>query len=130
MENKKNNAFADWLFNQFVEKERKYGKSVSHRYLLIFSNYVELGFDYQCPKMAEQNARITLSSIDYAVFNWKTHLLDLKGKEGRQEQRQRMKAYKERLKAFGYSQDEIANLLIEKYMLNNPKEEISPDKLI
>ena len=119
----KDNQFIDFLFNEFVMMERKFGKSRSHTYLTIISKYIEVGFRYNNTEKAQQYACMTYSSILYAIYNWKTHLLDLKGKK---EEGLRFARYKKRLKKRGYSEDEIANLLIERYQLNNPTEIISP----
>ncbi|MDR6919539.1 hypothetical protein [Chryseobacterium sp. 2987] len=119
----KDNRFMDYLFNEFVQIERRIGKSQSHRFLSIISNYIEWGFNYDNPEKAQQYARISFSSIEYAVFKCKTDLLDLKGKNEESEQ---VLMYKLRLKSLQYSEDEIANLLIERYKLNNPTEIISP----
>lgn len=115
----------DYLFNEFVEIERHIGKSQSHRFLSIISNYIEWGFKYDNPEKAQKYAQMTFSSIEYAVFNWKTHLLDLKEEHG-QDAKKNVKKYIKRLRYLKYSEDEIANLLIEKYKLNNPSEIISP----
>lgn len=123
------NRFAEFLFNRFVEMERKHGRGRSSEYLTIFTNYIEMGFNYRCPENAEYNARKVLSSIFYAVSNWKTHLLDLKGEKA-QEVKRRFRIYRERLRALGYTEDEIANLLIEKYSVNNPQEIIRPDAVL
>lgn len=119
----KDNRFMDYLFNEFLEIERHIGKSQSHRFLSIISNYIQWGFNYENPEKAEEYARRSFSSIQYAVLNRKTDLLDLKGND---EEREHGFLYKIRLKMLGYSEDEIANLLIEKYKLNNPSEIISP----
>lgn len=123
------NRFAEFLFNRFVEMERKHGRTRSDEYLTIFINYIEMGFDYRCPKKAEYHARKILSSIFYAVSNWKTHLLDLKG-EKIQDVKRRFRIYGESLRKLGYTEDEISNLLIEKYSVNNPKEIIRPDTIL
>lgn len=119
----KDNQFIDFLFNEFVMMERKFGKSRSHNYLTIFSKYIEAGFKYNDPEKARQYACMTYSSILHAIYNWKTHLLDLKGEN---EESVQLAKYKKRLNKLGYSEDDIANLLIEKYKLNNPTEIISP----
>lgn len=121
----KDNRFMDYLFNEFVEIERRIGKSQSPRFLSIISNYIQWGFNYDNPEKAEQYAQMTFSSIQYAVFNGKTHLLDLKEEHG-QDAKKNVKKYIKRLRYLKYSADEIANLLIEKYQLNNPSEIISP----
>ncbi|WET69053.1 hypothetical protein [Sphingobacterium sp.] len=121
MEN--DNRFMDYLFNEFVQLERRIGKSQSHRFLSIISNYIEWGFKYDNPEKAQEYARISFSSIQYAVLSKKTDLLDLKGNNEESEHRF---LYKIRLKILGYSEDEISNLLIEKYKLNNPSSIISP----
>ncbi|WP_286856626.1 MULTISPECIES: hypothetical protein [Sphingobacterium] len=119
----KDNQFMDFLFNEFLMMERKFGKSRSYKYLTIISKYIEVGFSYNDPEKAQQYACMTYSSILYAIYNWKTHLLDLKGKD---EEGVRFARYKKRLKKMGYSEDEIANLLIDRFKLNNPTEIISP----
>ena len=119
----KDNRFMDYLFNEFVKIERQFGKSQSHRYLPIISNYIQWGFGYDNPENAKEYARISFSSIQYAVCNSKTNLLDLKGKN---QETDSEFLYKIRLKMLGYCEDDISNLLIEKYKLNNPSEIISP----
>lgn len=121
----KDNQFIDFLFNEFVMMERKFGKSRSHKYLALISKYIEVGFKYNDPEKAQQYACMTYSSILHAIYNWKTHLLDLKEEHG-QDAKKNVKMYKKRLRHLKYSEDEIANLLIEKYKLNNPSEIISP----
>ncbi|WP_454045047.1 hypothetical protein [Chryseobacterium sp. Marseille-Q8038] len=121
----KDNRFMDYLFNEFVEIERRIGKSQSHRFLSIISNYIEWGFKYDNPEKAQQYACRNYSSILHAIYNWKTHLLDLKEEHG-QDAKKNVKKYIKRLKYLKYSEDEIANLLIERYKLNNPTEIISP----
>jgi len=93
----KDNRFMDYLFNEFLELERLIGKSQSHRFLSIISKYIQWGFRYDNPEKARQYAQMTFSSIEYAVFNWKTHLLDLKEEHG-QDAKKNVKKYIKRLR--------------------------------
>lgn len=113
-----NNEFAEYLFNRFVEYERKDKQDWSLIYLNVLRHYAELGLSH-----AEQlNQRLYAFKLEIiaseALVGWNTHLLILQGEEGEKEYEENMKSYEERLYRIGHDKATIKKMLAYKIKLN------------
>ncbi len=113
----KNNLFAIWLFNQYVENHRKYGKE-ARVYWWILETYVEIGFPDESQKRQKEYAHKLLTIIDGAFPDFNTHLLILRGEEGIQDYKEQMESYIYRLNRLGHTEQEIIELIIKRLKLN------------
>ena len=117
-ENKNKNEFADYLFNQFVNAERRDKQDWSLNYWNVLTQYAEVGL----PDKAQTEQRLYVFKLDFiireAMSGWNTHLLILRGKEGEADYRESMEKYEKRLRAIGYDQTTIKQMLDYKIKLN------------
>jgi len=117
MQENDKNEFANWLFNQFVENDRKYGKE-ARIYSVILKKYAELGFPNENQIEEKKYAEKLHSIIGEALIEFNTHLLILRGKEEMQDYKERMERYIKRLQAIGHDEQSIIELIIKKLKLN------------
>ena len=115
---KNNDAFADWIFDEFVINERKYGKE-ARVYLTILTYYIKLGLlgDNQIEqrKYAEKLYKI----IMVAIRDMKTHLLLLRGEGAVKDFEQSNQRNEERWRTIGVDEQSIKELTNEKLRLND-----------
>ena len=80
-ENKDKNEFADYLFNQFVEAERRDKQDWSLNYWNVLNQYA----DIELSDEEHSEKRLYVFKLDIiireAMTGWNTHLLILRGKE-------------------------------------------------
>lgn len=117
-ENKNNNAFANWLFDEFVTNHRKYGKE-ARVYWYILGTYSKLGFPNESQAADKKYVEKLDKIVGIAVRDWKTHLLLLRGKGAVKDFEKRMREYEERLQALGHDEESIKQLINEKMRLND-----------
>lgn len=118
LENINNNAFADYLFDEFVVNHRKYGKD-ARVYWFILGIYAKLGFPKDCESEEKKYAKKLDKIIGVAVRDWKTHLLLLRGDGAVKDFEERMASYEERLRILGNDEQTIKQLINEKMKLND-----------
>jgi hypothetical protein len=117
-ENKDKSEFADYLFNQFVEAERRDKQDWSLNYWNVLNQYAEIELSDE----EQSEKRLYVFKLDIiireAMTGWNTHLLILRGKEAEQDYRERMEKYEERLRAIGHDEATIKQMLDYKIKLN------------
>jgi hypothetical protein len=117
-EQERNNfEFTQYLYNEFVENHRKYGKE-ARVYWGVLDNYIELGLSKKSQTEEKQYAQKLRNIIGEAVSEFNTHLLILRGDEGEKEYKENMEKYIQRLWAIGHDEQSIIELIIKKLKLN------------
>lgn len=113
-----NHEFAEYLFNQFVINERRDKQDWSLIYLGILRQYAELGLS-QKEQTQQRRYAFKLEIIaGEALAGWNTHLLILRGEEGKEDYEKEMKSYKERLTAIGHDKASIKKMIEYRIKLN------------
>ncbi|CAD0002302.1 hypothetical protein [Flavobacterium salmonis] len=112
-----NFEFAEYLYNEFVENHRKYGKD-ARVYWYVLGSYIKLGLSKENQAEERQYAQKLSNIIGEAVRDWNTHLLLLRGEQGEQEYKQQMEQFIKRLWALGHDEQSIIELIIKKLKLN------------
>ncbi|WP_157886094.1 hypothetical protein [Chryseobacterium glaciei] len=118
MENEKNNAFANWLFNEYVKAHRKADKCTSRHFWSVLAKYAKIGFPKADQKEEKQYAEKLNRIVKNAFPDWNTHLLILRGEEGRAEYAENMASYEKRLRAIGHDEEEIQQMINKKIKFN------------
>ncbi|MBT2621943.1 hypothetical protein [Chryseobacterium sp. ISL-6] len=118
MEHDENNAFANWLFNEYVKAHRKADKCSSRHYWHVLATYAKIGFPKESQEQERKYAEKLNKIIENAFPDWNTHLLILRGEEGRAEYTENMASYEKRLRAIGHNEESIINLITKKIILN------------
>jgi hypothetical protein len=117
--NDHSNQFTDWLFNSYVKANRRADKCTSRHYWTVLEKYAEIGF----PDITQNNEREYAEKLNSIIRNafpdWNTHLLILRGEEGKQEYAENMASYETRLRAIGHSEEDIQQLINKKIQLND-----------
>lgn len=90
-QNPNNFEFLLYLYNQFVSKHRSIGKE-ARVYWHILDMYIKLGLSKKNRTTEKQYAQKLAGIIREAVGDWNTHLLILKGEEGKRNIRKIWKA--------------------------------------
>ncbi|MDN5422148.1 MAG: hypothetical protein L0G07_01940 [Chryseobacterium sp.] len=81
-------------------------------------NYVDLAFPNEWQQRERKYAEKLRNIIRNALPDWNTHLLILRGEEGRAEYAENMASYEKRLRAIGHDEESILNLMTKKIILN------------
>lgn len=113
-----NNEFADYLFNQFVIYERRDKQDISLNYLNALTLYAKWGLS-GAEQTEQRRYAFKLEIIaSEALVGWNTHLLILRGEEGKKEYEEHMRSYKYRLKRIGHDRASIKKMIAYKIKLN------------
>lgn len=117
-EQKNKFEYADWLFNQFVDAERRDKQDWSLNYWNTLNRYAEIGL---CSE-AQKEERLYVFKLDIIIAEamacWNTHLLIKRSEEAQQDYKERMEAYEHRLRAIGHDEATIKVMLEYKIRLN------------
>ncbi|MCT2561845.1 hypothetical protein [Chryseobacterium herbae] len=113
-----NNAFADYLFNNYIKAHRKADKCTSRHYWGLLEKYAEIGFPKAVQKSEREYAEKLTKLIRNAFPDWNTHLLILRGEEGKQEYAENMANYESRLRTIGHDEESIKQMITKKIELN------------
>lgn len=113
--------FSDWLFDEFVTNERRYGKE-ARVYWFILRKYAECGFPEQHQEEERRYAKKVSRILDVANRDWKTHLLYLRGQGAEIDFKEQVSKYEARLRAFQYDEETIKNMINEKIRFNDGKD--------
>lgn len=116
-ENSNNFEFVEYLYNEFVENHRKFGKE-ARAYWYVLGYYIKLCLTEENQTEERLYAQKLSKIIGEAVNEFNTHLLLLRGEQGEQENKERMEQYIKRLRALGHDEKSIIELIIKKLKLN------------
>jgi hypothetical protein len=116
-QNRNNFEFVVYLYNEFVENHRRFGKE-ARAYWYVLGNYIKHCLSEENQTEERLYAEKLSKIIGEAVSEFNTHLLLPRGEQGEQEYKERMEQYIKRLSALGYDEKSIIELIIKKLKLN------------
>lgn len=117
-ETKNKDAYTDWIFDQYVINERKYGKE-ARVYLTILSNYIELGLSEENQTEQRKYAQKLYKILMVSIRDFKSHLLLLRGEGAVKDFEQSWQRNEERWRGFGVDEQSIKEMTNEKMKLND-----------
>lgn len=117
-ENDKKHTFANFLYNEFLKCERRDNQYLSLYFWNTLENYAKIGLRGKVFTEQRQYVFKLYFIIREAVAGWNTHLLILRGNEGKKDFYDRMEKYENRLRAIVHDEQAIIQMLDYKIRLN------------